>query len=229
MSGCSNAIASTRRPSSARSSAAPGAGRSAQVDDRVAASGDAVVELDDRARRRPAWPPACAPARRRRRRRRARPRSRAGAATPASANSRRQPVLVPNGRQTRIGAVERDAERQREIALERRRRVRARGGSAPASGISARISASTRGRASSFSASERAEPSCVATMCRRRAGLPGDDARQQPEVVLDHALGHRAPGHVDHAHPRLAQQEQQEQHALLERLQRRVRSASRRA
>ena len=119
----------------------------------------------------------------------------------------------------RIGAVQRNAEAEREIALAPGRRVRDE--VAPRGvGISSRIFASTRGRSSSFSTSERARPSCGRDHVQPRARLLRDHAREQREVVLDDALGDRAPGHVDHSHPRLAQQEQEKQHALLQVLQR---------
>ena len=53
-------------------------------------------------------------------------------------------------------------------------------------------------------------------MWSRRARLARDHARQQPEVVVDDALGNRPPRDVDQPQPRLAEQEQQEEEALLE-------------
>ena len=93
---------------------------------------------------------------------------------------------------------------------------RARGGERSGFGMSARIRARMRGRSSSFTASGRADPSSAATMCSRAAGLARDDAGQQGEVVVDDRFGHRAAGDVDHAQARLAQQQEQEQHPLLE-------------
>ena len=103
----------------------PGRRQVPQVDERVARARDALVELDDaprvtvgRVR------PQLGAARRRRRRSSCRSSKPSGWRTPSSAKSRRQPVLVPSGEQPRIGAVHRDAEGQRDVALERRRVVR---------------------------------------------------------------------------------------------------------
>ena len=81
-----------------RSLGAPGGGQAGEVDERVPPPGDAVVELDERARPRP----ACAA----RRRTSASTTSSTlaesskpiGCGTPSSRNSRRQPVLVPSGK-----------------------------------------------------------------------------------------------------------------------------------
>ena len=51
-----------------------------------------------------------------------------------------------------------------------------------------------------------------------RARVARDDAGQQRQVVVHDRLAHRTPGHVDHLQARLAEQEQQEQQALLIRL-----------
>ena len=141
--------------------------------------------------------------------------------TSASANRRRQPVFVPNGRSA---------------------------GSAPYRGMP-RTSATSRSAlarrvrhemAEAGIGDERADlrddPGAREQLLGERA--PGavvrghhvqpaprvarDHARQQPEVVLDDALGHGAAGHVDHLQPRLPEQEQQEQEPLLERLHRRA-------
>ena len=190
-SGCSNAIASTRRGQLRPLVGRAGRGQVAQVDDRVAAPGHAVVELDDRLGDR--------------RLRRPHPRERVDHAVDVV-----HVLVAERVRDAGLGeqppAAGLRAERQ--AARDRRRRAgcrasardrarassscRARGGSAPGPGSARGSRASTRGRSSSFAASGRAEPSWVATMCRRRAGLARDDARQQPEVVLDDRS--RAPG-----------------------------------
>ena len=219
MSGCSNAIASTRRRSSARSSAAPGAGRprrstsalprpeTPSLSLTIASATPVVVArmsasaVDDAVERR------------------ARPRSRAGA-------GRRPPRTAAGSRswcRTRADADRRRRAGRRASARRRARASwsrRARGGSATRSGISARICASTRGRSSSFAASATRRAVVGRDHVQASTGLARDDARQQPEVVLDDALGNRPPRHVDHPQPRVAEQEQQEQHALLERLHR---------
>ena len=53
--------------------------------------------------------------------------------------------------------------------------------------------------------------------------MAGDDPGQQREVVLDDVLVDRHRGHVDHPQPRLAQEQQQEEEALLHRLVHRTR------
>ncbi len=214
---CSKAIASSRRPSSARSSGRARRGQVTQVDDRVAAAGDAVVELDDRARDgRPGRP---------------HPRQRVDDALRVvqvlvaervlNAGLGEQPPasgLGAEGQVHRIGAVERDAQRQREVALELGGRVRHEMAARRVRDQRADLRQHTRALEQLLR--QRARGAVVrGHHVQAAARLPGDDARQQPEVVLDDALGHRAAGHVDHAQPRLAQQEQQEQHALLERLQ----------
>ena len=177
-----------RRPSPARGRAGPrprrrdpGVGQPAQLDRRVAAARDPVVELDDRVRRRRAARPAGAPARRPRPRGRARPRSPAGASTPVCGE---QPPAA--GLRARAGAA---AGRRRRAGCRAPARGRARASSSRTgsrwqrvrSGMRARIWARIRGRSSSLSASARGEPSCVATRCRRaRAWLgmtPGSSAR----------------------------------------------------
>ena len=162
-----------------------GAGRRqvAQVDGRVPAAGDAVVELHDRARHRPAAR-ACPRAPRRPRRGRAGPRG------PGvdDAGVREQPP-APRLRAER--KVSRDRRRRAGCRASARRRARAcssstaRDGRAAGSGISERTCASTRGRSSSFSASDRARAVVRRDHVQAAPRLARDDARQQPEVVLD--------------------------------------------
>ncbi len=119
-------------------------------------------------------------------------------------------------REPRVGAVHRDAERERDVALElcgvvgdQMRAFRF--------GMIAAMRASSRGRSSSFSLSGR--PACRAPHERQPgACVTGDHARQQRQVVLDDLRRDRHRRHVDHAQPGLAQEHQQEQEALLHRL-----------
>src|SRR6185312_16415943 len=50
------------------------------------------------------------------------------------------------------------------------------------------------------------------------AGMAGNYAGEQPEVILDDRFGDRLRRHVDHAQPWLAKQQEQEQGAFLHRL-----------
>ena len=181
-SGCSNAIASTRRRSCAELiGGAVEPGRPRRSTSALPSPGDPLVELDDRV----------------------------GHARPGRAHVSERRHDVVQIAHVLIAERVRDAvlreqppaaglRAERRAGADRRRTcgmpsvsarsrssvvvcVRAQGGSATRSGISARISAKSRGRSSSFCASGRGEPSCAATRCSRaRAWLgmtPGSSAR----------------------------------------------------
>ena len=54
------------------------------------------------------------------------------------------------------------------------------------------------------------------------AGMAGNHAGEQSEVVLDDRFGHRLRGHVNHAQPWLTEQQQEEKGAFLHRLHNRA-------
>ena len=83
------------------------------------------------------------------------------------------------------------------------------------SGMSAAIRRSRRGRSSSFSLSGRAR--AVADRDERQpgAGMAGDHAGEQRQVVLDDGGRDRCRCDVDHAQSGLAEQQEQEEEPLL--------------
>src|SRR4051812_13935577 len=194
-------------------------GQLAQVDDRVAAARDALVELDDRGRDR-----------------------RAGRAHPAErvdhgagvvevlvadrvvdARLGEQPPAARLGAEREvhgIGAVQRYPEAEGEVALVRRGRVR-NDVAAGAIGDQRPDLRQHTGALEQLLDQRAGAPVVRGHHVEPRPGLVRDHPREEREVVLHDALGHRPPGDVDDPHARLAQEQQQEQHALLERLQHR--------
>ena len=206
-------------PRAARRTAVPLVGRSrrgrpARSTRALPCSGDALVELDDRPGASRALGAHLARSRRRSRRGCAGPRRRAGTARRPRRTAAGSRSCAEVG-QPRVGAVHRDAEAQRDVALELGGVVgdqvdRAR------FGISARDPARAAGAASSsFSLSERGRGVADRDQRQPGPGVARDDARQQRQVVLDDRRRDRHRGHVDHPQPRLAQQQQQEQEPLL--------------
>ena len=155
-------------------------GQPGQPDDGVPGPGDALVELDDDAVHRSAAGRACHDGV-------GQVVERAQVLHPERvrhADLGEHPAAAGLGaerRQPRVGAVHRDAQRERDVALELGRVVRASRCERAGLGISAAIRASSRGRSSSFSLSDRGEASCTATRdSRARAWLgitPGSSAR----------------------------------------------------
>ena len=181
---CSNAIASSRARSAAGSSAAPGAGRSRRSTSalplpetlsfsltmascsparaaRISASGRR------RARRCRACPRGPADGARRRRRR-------------AGGNRSSSRTTASAGRRRRAGCRAPARGRARAATS-----CRGRGGRARGSGISARIRVEQARPLQQLRASGRGDPSPAATRGEPGAGVRGDDARQEDEVVVD--------------------------------------------
>ena len=121
------------------------------------------------------------------------------------------------GEEARVGAVHRDAEREREVAFELRRverdEVRAVGiGNEPADLLEQpRPLEQLRGQRPRRAVERRHEVQALPRVRR-------DDARQQAEVVVDDARVNGLRRHVDQPRARLPQQQQQEEEALLVRL-----------
>ena len=161
------------------SSPEPGCGQAAQVDERVARPGDPLVELDDRlasasGRRAPHLARAPRPGRRRVCR----------SSTPdrvPDAELLEQPAaagLAAQVGQPRVGAVHRDAEAQRDVALERRSCCRGSGGSGPGWG-SARGSGAAAGDARAACAQRPGDASPTDTSVSRARAWLRDDPGQQ--------------------------------------------------
>ena len=114
----------------------------------------------------------------------------------------------------RIRAVHGDAEREREVSLELRRVVRDEVSAIRIGNQLANASQDSRsleqllGQRLQRAVERRDEVEALARVRR-------DHARQQVEVVVDDAGADGLRGHVDEPGARLAQQEQQEQEALL--------------
>ena len=124
---------------------------------------------------------------------------------------------VPEVGQPRIRPVHRDAEAQREVALERGRVV--------GDQVAARAVRDLRRDPGEQSGSlqqllaERPVGGVVGGEQRQPGQrVARDDPGQQSEVVLDDPRVDRHRGHVDHPQPRLPQQQEQEEEPLLERL-----------
>ena len=122
--------------------------------------------------------------------------------------------LGPQRQEPGVGAVERHAEGQREVALEWR------------SGVRDQVAACAVGdEGADLSEDPRPLEQLVGERARRAVvrgdevqpgtGMARDDAGQQREVVLDDALRDRSTGDVDDLQPRVAQEQQQEEEALL--------------
>ena len=194
----------------------PGCGQTRQPHDRVALPGDALVELDDGAVHRGPLGPhpdhgvdhvvEGAQVLHTQRMR--------------DADLGEHPAAAGLGaerREPRIGAVHRDPEAQRDVALElggvvghqvralpvRDQRGDPRQEMRPLQEL---LAQRARGR--------------VVHRDQRQAGsrMAGDHSGEQREVVLDDLRGDRQRGDVDHPQPGLAQQHEQEQEPLLERL-----------
>ena len=135
--------------------------------------------------------------------------------------------LGPEAQEPRVRAVERDAEREREVALRRRRRERDE--MAARRVRDARPDRLDHPRPLQQLRAERPRGAVVrGDHVQPRPRVARDDAGQQREVVLHDRLADRAPGHEHHLQARLAEQQQQEQQALLVRLHHRSVVAGRR-
>ena len=95
------------------------------------------------------------------------------------------------------------------------------------SGMRSRIWERSRGRSRTLRESGRSVLSCGTGLKKRAAGVRRDDARQEPEIVVDHVRQDRPGRHVDHARVGLAEQEEHEQEALLHGLEHRRRHVQR--
>ena len=188
-----------------------------QVDAGVAPARDAVVELDDGAR------DAIAPLRAQLAQRRG---DVVGAVQVLAPERVRHPRLGeqppaaglrPEPEQARVRPVQRDPERQREVALQQARRVghevavRRVGDERAETGEDARALEHLGGQ-------RPRRPVARRHHVQPPPGLARDHPGQQGQVVVDDLLGHRPARHEDHLQARLAQEQEQEQHPLLERL-----------
>ena len=148
-----------------------------------------------------------------------------GYVTPASAKALRQPVLVPEGKESRVGGIHRYAEHEREVTLTPRAvvgdEVRARrvGNEGRDVREQARAGEQLVGQRHGGRVADGHER-------QARARVARDDAWQQRQVVLHDLVTDRHRGDVDHPEPGLAQQEQQEEQALLHRLVHRARTSA---
>ena len=135
--------------------------------------------------------------------------------------------LGPEAQEPRVRAVQRDPEREREVALRGRRRE---GDEMAARAVGdARPDRLEHPRSLEQLRAQRSRGAVVrGDHVQAGARVARDDAGQQREVVLDDLLAHRAPGHVDQLQARLAEQEEQEEQALLVRLHHRPVVAGRR-
>ena len=123
-------------------------------------------------------------------------------------------ALRPEVEVFRVSGVHGDPELESEVALQLGDVQRYQVGATVGSIDQAWICASRRGRSSSFSVSDRSEPSSGATACRS-LGARRDHARKQGQVVVDDARQNRLRRHVDHPSSRLPQEQEEEEEALL--------------
>ena len=116
-----------------------------------------------------------------------------------------------------IRAVHRNTKRQRNIPLERSRVVRDQVGPRRVRDQRTNLPKQPRPRQQLRAERRRAR---VADRDQRQplTRMAGNDAGKQPEVVLDDRFRNRLRRHVDHPQPRLTEQQQEEQGALLHRL-----------
>ena len=213
MSACSNAMASRRARIAAGSSRGAGRRQVAQVDQRVALARDALVQLDDRLLHPGSRRPHLGEGRRRRRPCRAGPRG------PADGGRRRRRrgggsrsscrTTAPGGRRRRAGCRGRARGRARARRRERDEVAELRVRDARPDGVE-------HARALQQLRRERPRRAVAGRhQVQPGAGVRGDHARQQRQVVVDDALVDRPAGDEDQVQPRLAQQQQQEEHPLL--------------
>ena len=122
--------------------------------------------------------------------------------------------LGAEDREVGIGAVERDAEQHGELALERRRVEDGEVGARAV--LDPLADALDQPRALEDLLGQRARRGVVGAEQRQaRAGVARGDAGEELEVVVQDHRVHRLRGDVDHARPRVAQPDQQEEQPLL--------------
>ena len=145
-----------------------------------------------------------------------------GYVTPASAKTLPAPGLGAEWEEARVRGIHRNAEHEREVTLTpravvgdevRSRRVRNEGGDVREQARAGEELVGQRDGGRVADGHER----------QPRARVARDDTGQQRQVVLHDLVTDRHRGDVDHPQPGLAQQEQQEEVALLHRLVHRTR------